>query len=149
MNETELNTLRGRFTDSLQKLYDTEVIATLMEFCQGEIRVLLYLYANRGKDIYPFELSDALFVSRQRITAVLSALRKKKYVSMVISEEDRRRMKVMLTGPGEQYIEGKQESAVANIDSLIGALGVKNTAELTRIIGLITGIMTKNKSESV
>ena len=149
MNETELNTLRDRFTDSLQKLYDTEVIAALMEFCQGEIRVLLYLYANRGKDIYPFELSDALFVSRQRITAVLSALRKKKYVSMVISEEDRRKMKVMLTGPGEQYIEGKQESAVANIDSLISALGGKNIAELTRIIGLITGIMTKNRNESV
>lgn len=148
MNELEMNALRGRFTDSLQRLYDTEVIASLMEFCQGEIRVLLYLYANRGKDIYPFELSDALFVSRQRITAVLSALRKKKHISMVISEEDRRRMKVMLTETGEKYIEGKQASAVANIDSLIGSLGEKNVAELTRLIGLITDIMTKNKTES-
>ncbi|MHB1152366.1 MAG: MarR family winged helix-turn-helix transcriptional regulator [Eubacteriales bacterium] len=132
----EINELRNSFTDSLRELYDMEVIASLMEFCQGEIRVLLYLYSNSEQDIYPSELSDALFVSRQRITAILSSLRNKKYISMEIAKDDRRKMKVMLTECGMLYITEKQESAVKYIDSLILSLGEKNITEFTRLLNL-------------
>lgn len=132
----EIYELRNSFTASLQELYDMEVIASLMEFCQGEIRVLLYLYTNSEQDIYPSELSDALFVSRQRITAILSSLRNKNYISMEIAEKDRRKMKVMLTECGKLYITEKQESAIKYIDSLIITLGENNITEFTRLLNL-------------
>lgn len=128
--------LRNSFTDSLRELYDMEVIASLMEFCQGEMRVLLYLHSNSGKDIYPSELSDALFVSRQRVTAILSSLRNKNYISMEIAKSDRRKMKVMLTECGVNYITEKQESAAIYIDTLIVTLGEKNITEFTRLLNL-------------
>ncbi len=132
----EINELRNSFTDSLRELYDMEVIASLMEFCQGEIRVLLYLSSNSEQDIYPSELSDALFVSRQRITAILSSLRNKNYISMEIAKADRRKMKVMLTECGMLYITEKQESAIKYIDSLILSLGENNIIEFTRLLNL-------------
>lgn len=132
----ELYELRNSFTAPLQELYDMEVIASLMEFCQGEIRVLLYLHSNSEQDIYPSELSDALFVSRQRITVILSSLRNKNYISMEIAKNDRRKMKIMLTECGSLYITEKQESGIKYIDSLINMLGENNITEFTRLLNL-------------
>lgn len=143
----ELNELRNSFTASLQELYDMEVIASLMEFCQGEIRVLLYLYASSEQDIYPSELSDALFVSRQRITAILSSLRNKNYISMEIAEKDRRKIKVMLTECGKLYISKKQESAKIYIDALITSLGESNITEFTRLLNLTIDKMKNYNKE--
>ena len=104
----QLPSLQAELIGILQTLYDTEALTPMMEFCQGEMRVLLYLLAHEGK-VYPSQLSDSLAVTRQRITTILSAMRKKGLIQMEIEEEDRRKMSVTLTDLGKAAAIEKQQ----------------------------------------
>ena len=133
MNKIEL---RNALLISLQKMNDMEVFASMIEFCQGEMRVLIYLHMNKGTDIYPSDLSDSLCVTRQRITSILSSLRKKGYVSMKMAENDRRRMRVVLTEDGESWLVKKVKEIEIYYDTLINGLGENNIQEMTRLMNL-------------
>lgn len=122
---------------NLYSIYDSEIFAPIMEFLQGETRVLLFLLMNKNKEIYPSDLSEALFVTRQRITTILSSLRKKGFVIMELSEKDRRRMQVFLTDKGKEYIVVKEKNAEDLIDTLIDRIGNENVKELSKILKLI------------
>jgi DNA-binding MarR family transcriptional regulator len=119
--------LRETMTDLLQRLYDMEVLSALMEFCQGELRVLMHLNAQGNADVFPSDLSEALFVTRQRITSILSSLRNKGLVSMELAENDRRRMRVKLTDLGRTYVESKKSLADRYLETYIEVLGRKTS----------------------
>jgi len=133
MNKIEL---RNALLISLQKMYDMDVFASMIEFCQGEMRVLIHLHMNNGTDIYPSDLSDSLCVTRQRITSILSSLRKKGYVSMKMAENDRRRMRVVLTEDGKSWLIEKVKEIEIYYDVLIDGLGENNIREMTRLMNL-------------
>ena len=133
MNKIEL---RNSLLISLQKMNDMEVFASMIEFCQGEMRVLIYLHMNNGTEIYPSDLSDSLYVTRQRITSILASLRKKGYISMGIAENDRRRMRVVLTEDGKNWLIGKVKEIEIYYDALIDGLGENNIREMTRLMNL-------------
>jgi DNA-binding MarR family transcriptional regulator len=135
------NNLRNMLQASLNKLYEMGVVENLAEFWQGELHVLEYLYQHSDSEIIPSVLSDALGVSRARITAALSALRKKEYVTMEMCEHDRRRMRVLLTNKGKQFIEEKQREVEKQFDILINGLGEKNVLELIRLTELSKEIL--------
>ncbi len=128
--------LRDTFLHSLQQIYDMELVAPLMEFCQGEMRVLLYLDSHKTCDIYPSDLSESLFVTRQRITTILSALRKKGYITMETAESDRRRMKITLSRTGQHYVLKKRSFAEHYFDLLVESLGEENMMEFNRLVQL-------------
>jgi DNA-binding MarR family transcriptional regulator len=132
----ENNDLKNELISVLYKVYDAEVFAPVIEFLQGETRVLLYLYMNKDMEMIPSGLSRALYVTRQRIASILTSLRKKSYITMEIDINDRRKMKVSLTGSGEEYISGKVNSADRQVDMFIEKIGRNNVAELIRITGL-------------
>lgn len=138
------------FFNSLQSLYDTDPFASLTEFCQGENRVLMYLNLNDYKDIYPSDLSEALYVTRQRITSILSSLRKKGYVSLEHAENDRRRVYIKLTSDGKNYITERQNEAENYLDCFIESFGEENVSEFTRMINLTIEKMQDytNKSDN-
>lgn len=133
MNKIEL---RNALLISLQKMYDMDVFASMIEFCQGEMRVLIYLHMNNGTNTYPSDLSDSLCVTRQRITSILSSLRKKGYVSMKMAENDRRRMCVVLTEDGKNWLIKKVKEIEIYYDTLIDGLGENNIQEMTRLMNL-------------
>lgn len=135
--------LKLELLQALQEMYDMETVAPLMEFCHGEMRVLLYLSSNELKEICPSNLSDALFVTRQRITSILTALRKKSYVTMNPSEADRRRMQIKLTDTGKHYIKDKKQFIEQYMDLLIHRIGEDNSQDLLRLIRLCTAEMQK------
>ena len=142
----EMAELRKMLTVSLEVMSETEAVSSLTEFWQGELRVLLYLSQNRNLQINPSILSDNLNVSRSRITAALSKLREKGYVTMQMSEEDRRRMCVMLTQDGESFLKEKQAKAEGYLDTFVEGMGKDNVIELIRLIKLSTEIL-KNKEK--
>ncbi|MGI6085082.1 MAG: MarR family winged helix-turn-helix transcriptional regulator [Acetivibrionales bacterium] len=133
--------LRSILIASLSKLYEMKVFNNLAVFLQGEVHILWYLLNNPEKEINPSFLSDMLHVSRSRITAALTSLRKKGYVTMEMSEGDRRRMRVMLTPSGETYIRQKQNIAERYFDLMIEGLGEENVLELNRLIELTMTVM--------
>ena len=128
--------LKDSFLGTLQKMYDMELVAPLLEFCQGEMRVLLYLDSHPAEDIYPSDLSAALYVTRQRITSILTALRKKKYIIMETSETDRRRMRVTLSRTGSQHVLEKRRFVEGYFDMLLESMGEENMLEFQRLVEL-------------
>ena len=126
--------LRNLLITSLMKMYEMDVFRNLAIFLQGEVQVLFYLGQNIGREINPSELSDNLHVSRPRITATLASLRKKKYVSMELCKDDRRRMLVTLTPIGLDFIKDKQKQVERYFDLLVEGLEKDNVLELNRLI---------------
>ena len=133
--------LRNNLTMLLGKLYDIEAFSHLSDFLQGELHVLHYLSQNMNVEVNPSMLSDHLYVSRSRITATLSSLRKKGYIVMKISEKDRRKMCVTLTTLGEKFIREKQNNVEGYFDKLIQGLGEEDTIEMIRLIEKSIDIM--------
>lgn len=132
---------------TLQELYGMELMASLMEFCQGEIRVLLYLKLHQAKEVNPSDLSSQLFVSRQRITSVLTALRKKGYVRMEMDETDRRRMLVTLTAEGDACVSAKKAEVEGYVQRLTEGLGEKDARQLIGLLQKCIGIMELFQAE--
>jgi DNA-binding MarR family transcriptional regulator len=145
MEDYMADELRNKLIAILSQMYDTVAFTSLAEFLQGELHVMYNLYINRNTEINPSALSESLHVSRSRITAALSNLREKGYITMEISEIDRRRMCVRLTEEGESFIEGKMYNVQKYFDALISGMGEKNINELIRLIELGTEIMDKEE----
>lgn len=130
--------LISELMDSLQKMYDMERIAPLLELCQGEMRVLLYLdsHRNQGMEVCPSDLREALFVTKQRITTILASLRKKGYIFMEKSRTDRRRRQIILSEEGIRYVAEKRRFVEGYFDLLFQALGEDVMLELNRLVAL-------------
>lgn len=143
MNKRELT---NNLTTSLAQMYDMEVIGCLSDFLQGELHVLNYLSQNKNMEINPSILSDNIHVSRSRITAALATLRKKNYVTMEMSQEDRRRMCVLLTPQGEAFIKEKHNNVENYFHILVEGLGEQNVMEMTRLIKLSIEIMENKEN---
>ncbi|WP_068496483.1 MarR family winged helix-turn-helix transcriptional regulator [Paenibacillus kribbensis] len=133
--------LRDQLRESVNRIYDMELFSSLTELVQGENHVLQYLVQHREDEINPSILSDHLHVSRSRITAALTGLRKKGYVTMEMSEQDRRRMCVRLTPEGESLIKQKQERIEGYFEALVAGLGEDDVKEFIRLIELSMSIM--------
>ena len=144
--EMKSEELKDKLIESLGKIYYMEAFNQLAEFLQGELYVLYFLSQNRGIEINPSILSDKLHISRPRITAALSALRRKGYVETELSKDDRRRILVMLTLEGLSYIEKKQKNVEKNFTLFVEGLGEKNSTELIRLIDLTVDIMSTNEN---
>lgn len=142
----ELSPLQEQLVNALQTLYDTEAITPLMEFCQGEMRVLFYLLSHKEDKVYPSQLSEALVVTRQRITVILSAMRRKGLILMEVEEQDRRRMSITLTETGQALAEEKRRSAYMYLGQLIFHLGEENSRNLVRLMQLCAQIVKTSSS---
>lgn len=133
--------LRKNLTDTLGVLYEMDFIARLAEFWQGEQRVLLFIYQHDRDELNPSALSDHLHVSRARITTTLTALRQKGCITMEMCEDDRRRMRILLTECGKQIIELKQKEIEARFDELIRRWGENNAQEFIRLVNRSIEVM--------
>ncbi|MGM1019939.1 MAG: MarR family winged helix-turn-helix transcriptional regulator [Bacillota bacterium] len=139
--------LRDELRESVNRIYDMELFSSLTELVQGENHVLQYLVQHRDDEINPSLLSDHLHVSRSRITAALTGLRKKGYVTMEMSEHDRRRMCVRLTPEGASLIKQKQERIEGYFEALVEGLSEDNVREFIRLIELSIRIMNAESTE--
>ncbi|WDZ63848.1 winged helix DNA-binding protein [Paenibacillus polymyxa] len=139
--------LGDELRESVNRIYGMELFSSLTELVQGENHVLQYLVQHRDDEINPSLLSDHLHVSRSRITAALTGLRKKGYVTMEMSAHDRRRMCVRLTVDGESLIKQKQQRIEGYFEALVVGLGEKNVKEFIRLIELSLSIMNAGSIE--
>ena len=123
--------LEEDLNNALSDLYDMELVRNLGEFLKGEVAVLVML--QRGADT-PTALAERLNVTKPRVSMILTGLRKKGYVTLSMSAEDRRSTVVAPTEAGLRYVDGKQARVRACIAGLTAGLG---EADSRRLIGLI------------
>lgn len=133
--------LKLELIDSLEKIYYMEAFSQLAEFLQGELYLLRFLSLNKGEEIGPSELSERLHMSRPRVTATISTLRKKGFVNTELDKKDRRRLKVRITKKGIDYIIKKQTIVNENFEEFINGIGEDDSRELIRIVDLAVKIM--------
>ena len=103
--------------------------------------MLQYLALRRGEDVYPSELAEALRLSRPRITAALSSLRRKGFLTLTPSQEDRRKVFVRVTEAGMAQIAGQYETVRGYFDRLLTGLGAEDSRELSRLVGRCAQVM--------
>ena len=137
--------LKLELIDSLEKIYYMEAFSQLAEFLQGELFLLRFLSLNKGEEIVPSELSERLHMSRPRVTATISTLRKKGFVNTELDKKDRRRLKVRITKKGIDYIIKKQTIVNENFEEFINGIGEDDSRELIRIVDLAVKIMEKKQ----
>lgn len=119
--------------NSLAVLYEAAVFNRLAEFLEGELRVLRAL-DMAGEPLNPSRLSEQLKVSRSRITAALSGLQRKGFVTLTAEESDRRRVLASPTAEGRRYVAERSREVEQYFSFAVGALGEKDVDELLRII---------------
>ncbi|WP_124098493.1 MarR family transcriptional regulator [Ruminococcus sp. Marseille-P6503] len=131
MNTDEKGRIENEIIALLYEVYTSDAFRSLIELCQGEAMVLIYLNDEK-KTVNPAQISKELDISRQRVTSILSALRKKEYISMEICETDRRRMNVKITQNGAEYISAKIKKGEKYFDILIEKMGIENIMNFVR-----------------
>ena len=139
----DIDIIHQELIESLHELQDLEVIESMIAFSQGEVRSLSHLWraAAENCEVFPADISEALGVSRQRITSILTSLRKKGFVAMTLSESDRRRMRITLTDSGSAYLAERRHRAQTQFGTLTKRLGEHDTRELVRLTRRVTQIM--------
>ncbi|MGM0396671.1 MAG: MarR family winged helix-turn-helix transcriptional regulator [Bacillota bacterium] len=133
--------LKNQLIEALGKVYYMEAFSQLVEFLQGELYVLYYLGTREEEETSPSQISGNLHMSRPRTTATLASLRKKGFVVTRANEEDRRRVDVMITKKGMDYMNGKKNAVNEKLDIFIQEIGQEDTLDLIRIIDKAAGLM--------
>ena len=105
--------LRDALIQQLWRMNKMDIVTHLREFIEGELATLWFLNVSGDTTIIPSMISDNLRISRARTAIILRTLREKGYVTMDISEEDRRKMTVLLTESGKSYLDEKYEFLLA------------------------------------
>ena len=82
--------LRDALIQQLWRMNKMDIVTHLREFIEGELATLWFLNVSGDTTIIPSMISDNLRISRARTAIILRTLREKGYVTMDISEEDRR-----------------------------------------------------------
>lgn len=135
--------LKFELIKSLSNIYFMDAFSELTEFLQGELKLLYFLLENEENEISPSIISKRLHISRPRITAALTTLRNKGFVTTEPSKEDRRRVYVNLTPRGKSFVLERKNNVEKYFDQYVNGLGEKDTKELIRLINLTVKIMTK------
>lgn len=74
----------------------------------------------------PVMLAERLGVSKPMITALLTALSKRGYITREPSREDKRAYFVLLTPKGEELVKAASAEANGHLQDLLAALGQKD-----------------------
>lgn len=133
MNTDGKEKIENEIVALLYEVYLSDAFRSLSELCQGEAMVLVYLNDEK-KTVNPAQISKELNISRQRVTSILSTLRKKEYISMDICESDRRRMNVKITQNGAEYISAKIKKGEKYFDILIEKMGIENIMNFVKLL---------------
>lgn len=134
--------MKNDFIQELYNLYSSKKMKNFFEFAQGEKRALLEFKLAKG-DISPSDLCQKLSVSKQRITSILNSLYEKKYITINIDENDRRKTNIKLTPNGKKYIDKLSDYVLTDLNKTISKISSKDIDKLTEIIANINKILNK------
>ncbi len=126
--------LRAKLMQELWRMNKMNLMVSLREFVEGETAALWFMHSGTAQEVTPSQISEGLCVSRARTANILRSLRKKGYVAMEISSDDRRKMLVSLTKEGERFLAEKYDFLSRYFDLYVEALGEEDIKELIRLL---------------
>lgn len=128
------------FLETLRNSYFGKTSGPSHDFLRGECRLLSYLKYYKKKSITSGELADALGLTTARIASILKSLEKKGYITRECSEEDKRKVYVIITGSGIKYIEKKNDTVFRFYRDIFAQMEERDRDEFIRLLKIITDI---------
>ena len=134
----EIIDLKDELIDSVNSLSSDEFFAKMFSALQGETSVLMYIYRNNCC-ASPSSISNALRITKARVTAVSNSLIDKGLIKLERNQADRRKVDLFLTDKGIQKIEMLNK----RVSYVLDELGEEKVRDLIDIIGDILDIIKK------
>lgn len=111
---------------------------------KGEVFMLECVEKNGGV-IMPGEIAKAVGVSTARVATFLNAAENKGYIKRQNAENDRRKIKVVLTEAGFQRVRNERERMLARMTLFLEKLGEEDTENLMRIMKKMQEILNSDE----
>lgn len=127
------DTVTNKLIDELYVLYSSKSMNKFFEFSQGEKKALLELSLCEN-DMTPTDLGKKLSVSKQRITFIINSLKDKKYITIQMDENDRRKIIIKLSKTGKKYIDKESELILNEVKKKLGSITMEELDQLTNIL---------------
>lgn len=108
---------------------------------------VLNILASFPQSHTPVMLAERLGVSKPMITALLTALWKKGYITKEPCREDKRAYFVLLTPQGEALVAQARADADGHLDALTAALGREDYDTLVRLLEKANQVLEGEKDE--
>ncbi len=141
----EHNKLATAFLDSLDALFDLDVVSELHSLSKGESFILDYL-SRHPDSATPGSISGAMKTSTARTAAALRSLEAKGCILRTIDQADRRRVLVELTSFGKSKVEELRKHLYDGAVYALNALG-DDAEEFIRLIDKLTDPAPAQKDE--
>ncbi|AIZ57306.1 transcriptional regulator SlyA [Candidatus Methanoplasma termitum] len=142
MNYDDLTT---EFIRNMQLIRKATHKGRIPDSIQGETFVLIFIKERHGK-IIPSDISDAIGVSSARVATALNSLENKGLITRRIDSDDRRKIIVELTPEGMKLAEERKKAHTERIGAMLALLGEEDSAELVRIVGRLSDIISKDST---
>ncbi len=110
----------------------------------SEMAVLNIIIQRDGR-FTPLMIAELLEVSKPMITAHISVLEKKNYITKEYLKEDRRSFYVVPTEKAKKLVKTAGEATKKHLQYLENELGYDNYEKLLNILNNANGILTKRK----
>lgn len=110
---------------------------------QGEDGVLTYLLKYNNKALSG-ELADKLRITSGRMANILKVLEKKNYIQREILPDDKRKVLVLLTEKGQEYIEKKYRTVMEQHELFLEQLGEDDAKEYIRLLKKVFHIVNQS-----
>lgn len=107
------------------------------DFAHGEMSILAYLCFHED-GVCAGRLCGELKMTTPRISAALSGLLKKNFISKETDLNDRRRIHIFITDKGRELVIKKHEELQENITRMLSLLGEHDAREYVRLSGKIS-----------
>ena len=111
----------------------------LGEFSHGELSILKHLRDERS-GLTSGELAEALSMTLPRMSAALSSLVKKDYISKAADIDDKRKTRIHITPAGLDHVTEKESILREKVLFILSALGENDAREYVRISERIKSI---------
>lgn len=139
------NNLKNELIDSVNSLSTEEFFLKMFSALQGEMAVLMYIYRN-DCCASPSSISNALKITKARVTAVSNSLIDKELIKLERNQADRRKVNLYLTEKGINKIEKDLDALDKRICYILNELGEEKVKDLINIIDDISNIIKKGNT---
>lgn len=139
------NSLLSEIVESIQLLSRVTAHSQVESLARGEAYLLAYLNKHGGES-RPCDLCEDMDVSKARISAALSMLEEKKYITRVHDDVDKRRIRICLTQAGEQYLLERRQKAYEKLNSILDKMRKEELEEYVRLTRKMISIANEQQN---
>lgn len=135
--------IKHKFTNSLLKIYNLDIINYFVEFLSGEQAVLFSLYINEGTN--PSFISEKLNITKSRMSSITKSLIKKDYIEVKKDKLDKRKSILLLKPKGKTFIQNKETTILNIFNKLYEKMGEKKILKLSLLLEEVANTMDEVK----